>query len=186
MPTPRDGNGNRAKAAASIPAANNGNKQNPPSGRSRSSAAAPAPAASPKAAGRPKKTADAQPNAREDALAEARDMNAAVQSDKTPPTSPEVGASSSLQGNKEGRQSGRGERTAAMELNSARAEAAKLAAENERLKSQMEKDKERKRKEKDTAPEPPPPPKKQAKGAAVSRKRQVADCPCRQRPKFYI
>ena len=97
---------------------------------------------------------------------------------KTIKPSPAIEASSSPPKNMDGRQSGRGDRTAVMELNAAKAEAARLAAENERLKSQMEKDKERKRKEKETAPEPPPPPKRQGKSAAISRKRQVVLCPC--------
>ena len=102
---------------------------------------------------RRRRNAEVRESACDDALSEARDMAATVQNEKARPLSPGTrngcAASSIPAGNMDIRQSGRGDQTAPdLELNKVKAEAARLAAENEHLKAQMEKEKQ-KRKEKE-------------------------------------
>ena len=99
-------------------------------------------------------------NAREDALAEARDMAEAVAEGPTPPRSPKKAPKAVP--NKEDRpatleQTGRREdRATVIELNKERAKAAALQAHTERLEKELENLKAKKRKESDAAEAAPP------------------------------
>ena len=133
------------------------------SGRAAAAAASPA---------KPKKGgAAATADARQDALAEARDMAEAVANDDEgindkPPSPPPVAKKS--------------ERAVTLELQKEKAERAKLQAETERLKKQLDDlVKEKKRKESDAAEQAPPAKRAVGSGrrsvpqsAAVSRRRQ--------------
>ena len=156
------GGGRRAAKAAAPPGK--------PAAEKRSVRAA---AASPPAKAKKSGGAASSADARQDALAEARDMAEAVANDDEgindkPPSPPPVAKKS--------------ERAVTLELQKEKAERAKLQAETERLKKQLDAFCVRENKRKQSEAAEPAPPAKRAVGsgrrsvpqsAAVSRKRQA-------------